>query len=60
MNDMTTEERVSKLEGSYKHLATKADVANASMSVIKWIVGVGATLLAAQVAMWVFILSRLP
>lgn len=57
---MTTEERVSRLEGSYEHLATKADVVEASLSIIKWIIGVGVGIIAAQVAIWMHILSRLP
>ncbi len=82
---MTNEERISRLEGSYEHLATKAavesvrtdvesaraslskeigdvreEVAKASLSTVKWVVGTGATLLAAQAAMWIYILSRLP
>ena len=42
----TVEERVSRLEGAYEHLATKADVAdvkteiaNLKADLIKWMVG---------------------
>lgn len=34
------EERVSRLEGGYDHLATKADLANTKVEIIKWVVGV--------------------
>ena len=57
---MTNDERTAKLEGQIEYLATKEDVANASLSTIKWIVGVGVGLLAAQVSMWAYMLSRLP
>ncbi len=32
----STEERVSRLEGAYDHLATKADVAELRTEVVKW------------------------
>lgn len=35
------EERVSRLEGGQEHLATKADLANTKVEIIKWVVGVG-------------------
>lgn len=31
------EERVSKLEGTYEHLATKADLQAAKADIIKWV-----------------------
>ena len=31
--------RVSRLEGAYDHLATKADLANLKADLIKWMVG---------------------
>lgn len=34
------EERVSRLEGGYDHLATKVDLANTKVEIIKWVVGV--------------------
>jgi len=57
---MTNDERTAKLEGQIEYLATREDVANASLSTIKWIFGVGVGLLAAQVSMWAYMLSRLP
>ena len=33
------EERVSKLEGTYDHLATKADLADLKADLIKWVAG---------------------
>ncbi len=33
----TTEERLSKLEGAYEHLATKADLSDLKADLIKWI-----------------------
>lgn len=40
----TLEQRVSRLEGAYEHLATKADlkeeIGNLKADLIKWIVGV--------------------
>ena len=35
----TLEERVSRLEGGYEHLATKADLAELETRLIKWIIG---------------------
>lgn len=35
------EERVSRLEGGYEHVATKADLANTKVEIIKWVAGVG-------------------
>ena len=35
----TIEDRVSKLEGAYEHLATKADLAELKADMIKWMVG---------------------
>ena len=35
------EERVSRLEGGQEHLATKSDLANTKVEIIKWVVGVG-------------------
>lgn len=35
------EERVSRLEVSQEHLATKVDLANTKVEIIKWVVGVG-------------------
>ena len=34
----TVEERVSRLEGAYDHLATKADIAELKAELIKWMV----------------------
>ena len=57
---MTNEERTANLEGRIEYLATKDDVSQSTLSTIKWIVGVGVGLLAAQVSMWAYMLSRLP
>ena len=35
----TIEERLSRLEGAYEHLATKSDLANLKADLIKWMVG---------------------
>ena len=35
----TIEERVSRLEGAYEHLATKADVWSLEARLVKWMVG---------------------
>ena len=35
----STEQRVSRLEGGYEHLATKADLAELKVELIKWMVG---------------------
>ncbi len=43
-------DRVSRLEGAYPHLATKADLERLQLTLIKWIVGTGIALFAALVA----------
>lgn len=47
------EERVSRLEGGYDHLATKADLANQKVDIIKWVAGIvfGAATLATSVGL---------
>lgn len=35
----TVEQRVSRLEGAYEHLATKADISQLESRLIKWMVG---------------------
>ncbi len=35
----TMEQRVSRLEGAYDHLATKADLADMKAELIKWMAG---------------------
>ena len=35
----TIEQRVSRLEGAYDHLATKADLAEMKADLIKWMAG---------------------
>ena len=52
-------DRVSRLEGAYPHLASKADLERLQLTLIKWIVGTGIALFAALLAaMQVFL--RLP
>ncbi len=34
----STEERLSRLEGGFEHLATKADIAHLKADLIKWMV----------------------
>ncbi len=36
---VTMEQRVSRLEGAYDHLATKADLADMKAELIKWMAG---------------------
>ena len=47
------DERVSRLEGGYDHLATKADLANQKVDIIKWTFGIvfGAAALATSAAL---------
>ena len=35
----TVEQRISRLEGAYEHLATKADLSQLENRLIKWMVG---------------------
>ncbi len=51
----TIEERVSRLAGSYEHLATKADLAELKVELIKWMVGlmVGSVAVASSIALFV-------
>lgn len=58
VNSLTKE--VGELQGAYRHLATKEDVSNSTLNTVRWIVGVGAAILAAQFGAWLHILSRLP
>ena len=57
---MTNEEGTANPEGRIEYPATRDDVSQSTLSTIKWIVGVGVGLLAAQVSMWAYMLSRLP
>ena len=43
----TTEERVSRLEGAYEHLATKADIKAAELRIVLVIIAVGGVVIAA-------------
>ncbi len=36
----TMEERVSRLEGAYEHLATKADIAQMEARLVRWTIGI--------------------
>ena len=36
--DRTTAEKVSRLEGAYEHLATKADLAQMESRIVRWLV----------------------
>ena len=51
----TMEERLSRLEGGYEHLATKADLANLNADLLKWIVGmmISSVALATTVAIFI-------
>ena len=58
----TTEERLSRLEGAYDHLATKADVAvlksdiaNLKADLLKWMVGMMISSVALAVTVAIFI-----
>ncbi len=44
----TISDRVSRLEGAYPHLATKADLERLQSTLVKWIVGTGIALFAAM------------
>lgn len=52
--------RVARLEGSYPHLATKADLQALEATMIMWLVGIGIALLAVIVPLLLHIISRLP
>ena len=58
---MTTpiEDRVSRLEGAYEHLATKADLADLKVDLIKWMIGLmlGTAALATSIALLVLKLT---
>ncbi len=41
MASPTTEERVSRIEGGYEHLATKADLERLRADVARWILQLG-------------------
>ena len=51
----TTEERLSRLEGGYEHLATKADLANLKADLLKWMVGMMISSVALAVTVAIFI-----
>ncbi len=37
---MAMEERLSRLEGAYEHLATKADLAQLEVRLVRWTIGI--------------------
>ena len=49
------EERVSRLEGGYEHLATKADLQAMETRLIKWMIGmmIGAIAIACSLALFI-------
>ena len=51
----TIEDRVSRLEGAYDHLATKADVAELKADLIKWMVGLMVASVAAATSLALFV-----
>ncbi len=57
VNDLN--KSVGRLEGEYRHLATKNDVSKSSLRLVFWIVGVGITVLAIQIAAWSNIMSSI-
>ena len=44
-------DRVSRLEGAYEHLATKADLAEAKAEIMKWTAGLALVIIGAVGAM---------
>lgn len=52
--------RVSRLEGAYPHLATKADLKELETTMIKWLVGIAIALGAIIVPLLLYIIGRLP
>ena len=55
----TMEERMSRMEGAYEHLATKADLAEMETRVTKWVVGLMALSAIAAVTSTISILVQL-
>lgn len=53
----TIEDRVSRLEGAYDHLATKADVAELKADLIKWMVGLMVASVAVATSLALFVQS---
>jgi hypothetical protein len=53
------EDRVSRLEGAYEHLAIKADLADLKVDLIKWMIGLmlGTAALATSIALLVLKLT---
>lgn len=51
----TIEDRVSRLEGAYDHLATKADVAELKADLIKWMVGLMVASVAVATSLALFV-----
>ena len=53
------EDRVSRLEGAYEHLATKADLADLKVGLIKWMIGLmlGTAALATSIALLILKLT---
>ena len=51
----TLEDRVSRLEGAYDRLATKADVAELKADLIKWMVGLMAASVAVATSLALFV-----
>ena len=50
MASPTIEERVSRLEGGYEHLATKADLERLRADVARWLFKLGIALIGALIA----------
>lgn len=53
------ESRVSELENNQQHFATKADLAEAKVELIKWMVGLQITVIAIQAGLIVGLFSLL-
>lgn len=51
----TVEELLSRLEGGYEHLATKADLANLKADLLKWMVGMMISSVALAVTVAIFV-----
>ena len=51
----TVEERLSRLEGGYEHLTTKANLANLKADLPKWMVGIMISSVALAVTAAIFI-----
>ena len=56
---ITDPERLSRLEGAYGHLATKADIAALETRIIKWAIGIAASLFVAMAGLTIAALTLL-